>query len=56
MRLSDFMDILEGKLLSDGDFDTLEYCTAACAQKFLTFLENPKYLPKMLLLAYASSR
>ena len=47
MRLSDFMDILEGKLLSDGDFDTLEYCPAACAQKFLTFLENPKYLPKI---------
>lgn len=47
MRLSDFMDILEGKLLSDGHFDTLEYCTATCEQSFLTFLENPKYLAKI---------
>ncbi len=47
MRLSDFIGILEGKLLSDGDFDTLEYCTATCAQRFLTFLENPKYLTKI---------
>lgn len=47
MLLSEFQNIIEGKLIRDGEFDTLEYCTSNCNIAFLTFLENPKYLNEL---------
>lgn len=47
MKLSNYESILEGKIISDGNFDTLEYCTSLCDKPFLSFLENPKYIDKI---------
>lgn len=44
MRLSEYAEVIDGELIQDGLFDTLEYCTAQCEKTFLTFLENSKYL------------
>lgn len=44
MKLSDYKDIINGKIIKDGTFETLEYCTSSCERPFLTFLENEKYL------------
>ncbi len=47
MKLSDFMNVIDGVLINDGEFETLEYCTAYCEKGFLTFLEDLKYLNKI---------
>lgn len=47
MKLSNYVKILEGNLITDGEFDTLEYCTSLCKKSFLSFMGNPKYLDKM---------
>ena len=48
MKLSDFMNVIDGVLINDGEFETLEYCTAYCEKGFLTFLEDLKYLNKIV--------
>ena len=47
MRLSEVVNNLDGELISDGEFSTLNYCTAESKVTFLTFLENPKYLEQL---------
>lgn len=47
MRLSDYESVIGGTLLSDGTFETLEYCTSLCNRPFLSFLENPKYMDQI---------
>lgn len=47
LKLSSFMDMINGKLVSDGNFQTLEYCTSNCDNKFLSFLEAPKFLKQL---------
>lgn len=46
-QLSQVVNGAEGELISDGGFDTLEYCTGVLEQPFLTFMENPKYINKI---------
>lgn len=38
---------LQGNLIKDGEFDTLEYCTGEIQQPFLTFMENPKFIHRI---------
>lgn len=47
MYLSDVTNNREGKLLRDGEFQTLEYCTGDLKVPFLTFMGNAKFLDKM---------
>ena len=47
MKLSDFVSVISGELLKDAEFETLEYITGTCSKKYLTFLENKKYLNKI---------
>lgn len=47
MLLSDVTEGLEGKLIRDGEFQTLEYCTGSLEAPFLTFLGNPKFLDRL---------
>lgn len=47
LRLSRFMDIVSGKLVRDGEFETLEYCTSDCKINFLTFIDKPEFLEKI---------
>lgn len=47
MRLSNYVDVINGQLISDGDFDALEYCTSLCKKRFLTFLDKIKFLDKV---------
>lgn len=47
MKLSDYVDVLHGKLVSDSDFEILEFCTSRSEKKFLTFLENPQFINKI---------
>lgn len=47
MLLSDVTKDLEGRLLEDGTFQTLEYCTGSLEVPFLTFMANPKFVDKM---------
>lgn len=47
MLLSEFIGVIDGKLIHDGEFEQLEYCTSDCDKAFLTFLENPKYIEKL---------
>lgn len=47
LQLSDYMESIGGHLVKDGIFETLEYCTADCADHFLTFLEEEKFLPRL---------
>lgn len=47
MLLSEFIDIIEGRLICDGEFELLEYCTSNCNSFFLTFLENIKFIDRL---------
>lgn len=47
MLLSDVTKDIEGRLLREGTFQTLEYCTGSLEIPFLTFLGNPKFLDRM---------
>lgn len=47
MLLSDVTKDIEGRLLREGTFQTLEYCTGSLEIPFLTFLGNPKFSDKM---------
>lgn len=47
MFLSEVTKDLEGRLLRDGEFQTLEYCTGKLKVPFLTFMGNPKFVDKM---------
>lgn len=47
MFLSEVTKDLEGSLLRDGEFQTLEYCTGKLEVPFLTFMGNPKFVDKM---------
>lgn len=47
MFLSDVTKDLEGRLLKDGEFQTLEYCTGKLEVPYLTFMGNPKFVDKM---------
>ena len=47
MRLSEIVRELDGKLIADGEFETLEYCTCNTDRKFLFFLENIKFINKI---------
>lgn len=47
MKLSDYMGSIDGELIADGMFQTLEFCTSNCEERFLSFLENPKYLKQL---------
>lgn len=47
MRLSDYLHILDGELIKDTDFRTLDYCISECQEPYLTFIENEKYINKM---------
>lgn len=46
-KLSKIIDIFSGKLIKDGEFETLEYCTSDCEKDFLTFIEKPVYFEKI---------
>lgn len=43
-KLSEFTDIFFGKLIRDGEFAAIEYCTSDCKNNFLTFIEKPEFL------------
>lgn len=47
MLLSDVTKGIEGRLLKEGTFQTLEYCTGSLEVPFLTFMGNPKFIDKM---------
>lgn len=47
MRLSNVIEYVNGQLVKDGEFEVLEYCTSKCEKRFLTFLENVKYIDKI---------
>lgn len=47
MRLFDLKTIINGKWISDGVFETLEYCTAEVGMKVLSFIEKEKFVSKM---------
>ena len=47
MELSKVVSGLEGRLISDGEFDDLNYCTAETDRSFLTFIEKEKFIAKM---------
>ncbi len=47
MKISDLIDEIDGQLVQDGEFEVLEYCTSSCEKKFLSFLENEKFLDKI---------
>ncbi len=47
MLLSDVTKGIEGRLLKEGTFQTLEYCTGSLEVPFLTFMGNPKFVDKM---------
>ena len=44
MRLSDVITGIEGQLLRDGEFDSIALATDPCPNRFLTFLENEKFV------------
>ena len=46
MLLSELVEGIDGKLITDGEFEIMNYCTADIKKNFLTFLENPKFLKK----------
>lgn len=46
MLLSKLVEGIDGKLIADGEFETMNYCTADVEKCFLTFMENPKFLEK----------
>ena len=47
MLLSKLVEGIDGKLIADGEFETMNYCTADVEKCFLTFMENPKFLEKI---------
>lgn len=47
MNLSDVIKNLNGDLIQDAQFETLEYCTSSLEKPFLTFMENPKFIDKI---------
>lgn len=47
MKLSEVTKGFEGKLLYDGEFETLEYCTCDLKRPFLSFMENQKFISKI---------
>ncbi|MCF0127447.1 MAG: hypothetical protein HUJ70_02705 [Pseudobutyrivibrio sp.] len=47
MRLSDYRDQLNIKILRDGEFDTLGNCTDGIEVSFLSFLGKERFLDKM---------
>lgn len=47
MKISDLINEIDGQLIRDGEFEVLEYCTSSCQKKFLSFLENKKFVDKM---------
>lgn len=47
MRLSDVTKGMEGRLVRDGEFKTLEYCTGRLEVPFLTFMGNARFLESM---------
>lgn len=47
MLLSEVVSGIEGTLLRDGEFQTLEYCTGKLEIPFLTFMGNAKFINKM---------
>lgn len=47
MILSEVTAGLEGELLEDGSFMTIDFCTADNDCSFMSFLENPKFLDRI---------
>ncbi len=47
MYLSEVTDKLEGNLIRDGEFQTLEYCTGKLKVPFLTFMGNEKFIDRI---------
>lgn len=47
MKLSNVIEYIDGKLIEDGEFEVLEYCTSKCDRHFLSFLENIKFIDKI---------
>lgn len=47
MFLSEVVGNIEGELIRDGEFETLEYCTGRLEVPFLTFMGNAKFMDKM---------
>ena len=40
MLLSKLVEGIDGKLIADGEFETMNYCTADVEKCFLTFMAN----------------
>lgn len=49
MKLSDVTKEFEGRLVRDGEFKRLDYCTVEEDGPFLSFMEREKYLPALVL-------
>lgn len=47
MRLSEATRGLEGRLVSDGEFESLAFATERNERSFLTFIEKEKFLPDL---------
>lgn len=47
MILSKIVEGMDGKLIADGEFEEMNYCTAEVEKDFLTFMENPKFIEKI---------
>ena len=47
MKLTDCINICGGRLVKDGEFEVLEYCTAEVDKKFLSFIEREKFISKI---------
>ncbi|MCI5920248.1 MAG: UDP-3-O-(3-hydroxymyristoyl)glucosamine N-acyltransferase [Roseburia sp.] len=47
MKLSKIVEEIDGKLIADGEFEEMNYCTAEVEKDFLTFMENPKFVEKI---------
>ena len=47
MYLSEVTTNIEGELIRDGEFQTLEYCTGKLHVPFLTFMGNAKFIDRM---------
>lgn len=47
LKLSGFVDVFSGKLIKDGGFEVLEYCTSDCKKNFLSFVENYNFFKKL---------
>lgn len=44
MRLDEVTQGINGRIIQNGEFETLEYCTSTMNKKILSFMENPKFL------------